>query len=336
MLKKRGQGQKQRRQQQKINSNDSVNSQAVALQQNIIKSSFSNVNAQDRRKIRREGINSMSVESAASVGAYVGVEAGVVINHALRQARYGSQHASHLTNLPSPPLNSKRYSSTLPPQTQTTTYVLFQYSIRQPILTKDQKTELTALAQQSIKIARMRNDLENDLNREATALDLAVALGWTVDAVRQRITHGRRAREVLIRSHLSMVLKIADKYTRKIQQNLLSSTIKFHKLKDQRDIRISISERLEFTKSEQNEDMFRLQEQSLSVHQLLQNLTDSERDIIVKLYGLEERNSKPARLQQLAEELSISRTSLRRKIDKILEKLKEIGVSENIERIMSA
>eukprot|EP01026_Neomeris_dumetosa_P082368 TRINITY_DN9400_c0_g1_i7.p1 TRINITY_DN9400_c0_g1~~TRINITY_DN9400_c0_g1_i7.p1 ORF type:complete len:380 (-),score=58.06 TRINITY_DN9400_c0_g1_i7:271-1410(-) len=363
-------------------------------------------------------------ESAASLGAFVGMEVGAVVYHTARQGRYDSSCASQLTSLPPPLLNSKRYQHKQPNQQYTSAQILLRYSGKFPKLSTDQKAELAALAQQGVKIEKVRRDLKSELKRESSVVELAVALGWGVDVVKERIGDGRRAREVLIRSHLQMVVTIAYKYVPKVDMTLedlisegliglnmgiekhdmkrgssvtttmyiyarnamwlaissedkvvcipkssqeqavkvqkilkkypkatITEIAKLTKLKEsnvkraltnlqiseqmlsekvflngENPRRVTLEQSLEYIQSNKKEDQFQLQEQEISAQQLLNLLDDSERDIVVRLYGLSTPGpkQKPMSVAQLARELKVDRQKLRGQVLKIFEKLREI------------
>eukprot|EP01026_Neomeris_dumetosa_P082364 TRINITY_DN9400_c0_g1_i11.p1 TRINITY_DN9400_c0_g1~~TRINITY_DN9400_c0_g1_i11.p1 ORF type:complete len:222 (-),score=31.10 TRINITY_DN9400_c0_g1_i11:151-816(-) len=90
--------------------------------------------------------------------------------------------------------------------------------------------------------------------------------------------------------------------------------------------RVTLEQSLEYIQSNKKEDQFQLQEQEISAQQLLNLLDDSERDIVVRLYGLSTPGpkQKPMSVAQLARELKVDRQKLRGQVLKIFEKLREI------------
>ncbi|QLE53807.1 RpoD/SigA family RNA polymerase sigma factor (plasmid) [Nostoc sp. C057] len=83
---------------------------------------------------------------------------------------------------------------------------------RYPLLTPEQEITNARLVQQMMAIEEQRSSLALQLNREATARELATSLGQSEAEVESILHQGERAKQKMVTANLRLVVAIAKKY----------------------------------------------------------------------------------------------------------------------------
>lgn len=88
----------------------------------------------------------------------------------------------------------------------------FKEMARYPLLKPEEEVELARRASAASKLETLREELETELEREATLAELAVAAERTEAEVKHILDQGQVAKRKMIRSNLRLVVSIAKRY----------------------------------------------------------------------------------------------------------------------------